>query len=261
MNNLMKRFAVLLFMVSVLSLTACGAENPAKVWDEATAKNASLTDVDMAVDMDMTMEIEGESMDMTMGMDMKMNGINSEKMLYAADTKMNMNVGGYDMDIEGSTYYADGYCYTEMMGQKIKYAMDLDTMMESVEQNNAANGLSSSDMKELKMKKDGENRILTFVCNPEAMNESMSGMMEVMESQMAMLGGMDMKTEMKEIKGECVINKDGYNTKTSMTMVFEMEIQGMICNVTANSVTELKNPGQPVEVTIPDPAEFEEMSF
>ena len=196
MKRLIKKIAVLLSLTMILALAACGGEDPAKVWDEAAAKNAALSDLDMTMSMDMTMEIESESIDIAMDMAMKMNGINTEKMLYAADTNMSMDMGDFDFDMDGSTYYADGYCYTEMMGQKMKYAMVLD-----------------------------------------------------------------IKTEMKEIKGECVINKDGYNTRTNMTMVFEMEVEGMTCSVTADTVTELKNPGQPVEVTIPDMDGYEEISY
>lgn len=261
MKRLIKKIAVLLSLTMILALAACGGEDPAKVWDEAAAKNAALSDLDMTMSMDMTMEIESESIDIAMDMAMKMNGINTEKMLYAADTNMSMDMGDFDFDMDGSTYYADGYCYTEMMGQKMKYAMDLDTMMKSVEQNNAAAGLDSASMQELTMKEDGDNRIISFVCNPKAMNESMEGIMEMMEGQLAMLGDVDIKTEMKEIKGECVINKDGYNTRTNMTMVFEMEVEGMTCSVTADTVTELKNPGQPVEVTIPDMDGYEEINY
>ncbi len=256
-----KTLLALLSFIIVLTLASCGKEDPAKVWEEAMAKNAALTDMDAAMEMNMEMEAEGEKMSIAMNLEMKMNRINTDEMCYAADTEMNMKVEDMDFDIDGSTYYVDGYCYTEMMGQKMKYAMDLDTMMKSIEQNNLASGLDTGSMKNLSMKKDGDNRILIYTADPEAMSDGIEGIMDIMNGQLAMLGGMDIQMNVKEIKGECTINQEGYMTKSVMAMSFEMEIEGMLCTVTADTITEVKNPGQPVEVTIPDLSGFKEISY
>ena len=91
-------------------------------------------------------------------MDIQMTGVNTEDMRYLATGKTSM--AGQDIDM--SMYYEGGYYYMETMGQKIKYAMDLNQLMEQVKQSTEGANMESSYMKEITAKKDGENQRLTF---------------------------------------------------------------------------------------------------
>lgn len=258
-NKLMKKTAVVMASVMLMALAACGSKTPEEVLNEAAAKTATMKDMDMTMTMDMTMAQDEQSMDMNIAMDMKASGMNTEAMLYSADASVGIAVAGMDQTIDTLTFYQDGYCYVETMGQKVKYAMDLETMMESVEQSSFATGVSAEEMQELSMTKDGDNQILTFVADPVKMNDTMQEAMGIMDSTLGATGASDIT--MKEVSGTYVVNKDGYFSSSTMKMVFEMDVEGSVMTVTGDVTMNVNNPGQSVEVTIPDTEGYEEIEM
>lgn len=98
----------------------------------------------MTYDIDMTLELAGESMDMTTSSTAKMSGMNTDDM----QINMAMNVGAQGQEMDMNVYYTDGYYYTDSMGTKIKYAMNLEQAQKEL----ASTGLQT-DMKKRISKK------------------------------------------------------------------------------------------------------------
>lgn len=240
-----KILSIVLSMMMVLSLIGCGKKVDAKaLYDEASKKVSEMSSMDMDYDMSMTMTQGEETIDMTMSMNMKMDGMNTENMQYLATGKT--SAMGQDMDMQ--MYYADGYYYMETMGQKMKYAMDIPSLMEQINQSVEGANMDSSYMKEISAKADGDNQILTFTADASKMDAYVQDVMSAMGSAANMEG---VTYTIKEVSGETVVNKDGYFTTSKIKMVMEMTVQGETMNVNMDMTGIYNNPGQPVTITAP----------
>ena len=253
-----KVLALALSVVTALSMTACGGgsakpKDPKEVYSTAVKKNAELKSMDMATKMNMKITMGEQSMDMDMEMNVKMDQINTDKMKYYAETKTTSQGESMDMTI----FYTDGYYYMDAMGQKIKYQMDLAQMMEQVEQSSMGEEIDVAWMKDLTLKEDGDNQVLTFTADPEKMD---SYVQEYMSSLGTTAGMEDMEMTIKSVTGEYVINKDGYYTAMKMTMDIDVSAQGQTMNMVMDMDATVNNPGKEVTVTIPSTDGFEEVS-
>lgn len=241
----MKRcLTLLLAAVTALSLAACGsAKDPKAIYDDASKKTSELTsmDVDSVVNMQMT---QGEKItDIKMNLNMKMAGINTESLKYLAQGTT--DIGGQNIDI--SMYYENGYYYMSSMGQKIKYAMDLDAMMKQIKQTTEGTSMDSSYMKDITAKKENGNHILSFTVDAEKMDAYVQDIMGQV--------GTDLKGvtyTIKDASGETTVGENGYFINSKINMTLEMNSQGETITMVMDTDSTYNNPGQNVEVTAPD---------
>ena len=186
-------------------------------------------------------------------MDIQMTGANTDDMKYLAVGKTTM--AGQDIDV--TMYYEGGYYYMETMGQKIKYAMDLNQLMEQVKQSTEGANMESSYMKEIKAKKDGDNQILTFTADAEKMDSYVQDIMGSMSGAIA--GAEDVAYKIKSASGEAVVNKDGYFSSMNIKMSMDMTVQGETVGVEMDTDAIYHNPGQAVTLTAPDLEGYQEI--
>lgn len=251
----MKKFlALILSAAMVLSLAACGGgKDPKVIYDEASKKTSELTDLDISTSVDMKMTQGGESIDMTTSMDIKMVEANTENMKYYATGK----TSAMGQDIDMTMYYENGYYYMEMMGQKIKYAMDLNTIMEQVKQSTEGGSVETAYMKDIKAKKDGDNQVLTFTMDASKLDQYVKDLMAGMGTMTAGMEGVTYT--IKEASGEAVVNKDGYFSAANVKMVMDMEMQGEVISVDMDTKSVYNNIGQPVEIPAMDLEGYQEV--
>ncbi|MFT4107638.1 MAG: hypothetical protein QM657_17945 [Lacrimispora sp.] len=245
-----KVLALLLTGAMALSLAGCGGQNAKKIYDDAAKKTAELDSMDVSSVIAMKMIQGEETVDISMDMDMKISGINTDSMKYQADA--NTTVMGQNQEI--SMYYEGGYYYMDAMGQKIKYAMDLDAMMEQIRQSTEGSSMDSSYLKDIQAKKAGENQNLTYTVDATKMDSYLQDIMGQMGTDAE-----GVTYNIKEASGEAVVNKDGYISKQKVKMVFEMELQGQTISMDMDVDSTYNNPGQTVEVTTPNLEGYEEV--
>lgn len=245
-----KVLALLLTGAMALSLAGCGGQNAKKIYDDAAKKTAELDSMDVSSVIAMKMAQGEETIDISMDMDMKISGINTDSMKYQADA--NTNMMGQNQEL--SMYYENGYYYMDAMGQKIKYAMDLDAMMEQIKQSTEGSSMDSSYLKDIQAKKDGENQNLTYTVDATKMDSYLQDIMSQMGTDAE-----GVTYNIKEASGEAVVNKDGYISRQKVKMVFEMELQGETISMDMDVDSTYNNPGQTVEVTTPNLEGYEEV--
>ena len=182
-----------------------------------------------------------------------MTGANTDDMKYLAAGKTTM--AGQDIDV--TMYYEGGYYYMETMGQKFKYAMDLNQLMEQVKQSTEGANMESSYMKEIKAKKDGDNQILTFTADAEKMDSYVQDIMGSMSGAIA--GAEDVAYKIKSASGEAVVNKDGSFSSMNIKMSMDMTVQGETVGVEMDTDAIYHNPGQAVTLTAPDLEGYQEI--
>lgn len=239
-----KCLTLLLAAVTVLSLAACGsAKDPKAIYDDASKKTSELTSMDVDSVVNMQMVQGGKTTDIKMNLNMKMAGINTENLKYQAQGTT--DIGEQSIDI--SMYYENGYYYMSSMGQKIKYAMDLDAMMKQIKQTTEGASMDSSYLKEITAKKENGNQILTFTVDAEKMDAYVQDIMGQMGTDLE-----GVTYTIKDASGEATVSEEGYFINSKINMSLEMNSQGETISMVMDTDSTYNNPGQDVEVTAPD---------
>lgn len=242
----MKKLTSILLSISmVLALSGCGGgADGAAIYEEANKKTQELTSLDVSYTMDMTMKQGEETMDVSSTMNMKMDAIDSPADLRIFGEGVTSSAG---QNVDTKMYYENGYYYMEAAGQKIKYTMDFEAMLEAAEQSVGAN-MDAAYMKEVKVSKNGDDQILTFTADASKMD---SYVQEVMGNMGTMAGLEGVSYTIKEVSGEATVNKDGYFSKVNITMSMDMTMGSESVSVDMHMDTVYNNIGQPVEITAP----------
>lgn len=253
MRRMRKAAAVLI--AGVLAVTAAGCArkpDPKEIYSAAVEKNNALTSIDMDVAMKMAMTVEEESMDMEVSSNTRMDQSDKEHIKFITDSSVAMD----GMNMETTVFYEDGYYYIEAMGQKMKYPMDLESLTAQIEESVGSTTLPVESLDTVEVKKDGDSQILTFTANPEKMNDYLAQVMGAM-GDVSQVSGLNMT--IKSASGQYTIGKDGYYTDMKMNMDLSMESQGASVDMILDVTGTVHNPGQPVEITLPDTADYLEI--
>ena len=255
----MKRLMTAL-LAAVMTVTKAGtalaAEDPAALLERVTQKANELDSMDCNLGVHAVMVMQDPEMDLDLSlnldmmMNMKMDQIKSGNLRYKADMAMEF-LGQTEY---ATVFYKDGYYYMDSNGEKIKYPMDLNSMIASVEQTTAAADLAPSLMKSLSVREEGENRVLSYVADPAKMNAY------VQDALKPLLGSMDVGMIIREVKGEYVINKDDYYTSMNMYMVMDMSSYGETLRIIMLLEGNFNNPGQPVNLELPSTDGYSDLS-
>ena len=150
----------------------------------------------------------------------------------------------------------NGYYYMEAMGQKMKYPMDLESLTAQIQESVGSTTLPVESLDTVEVKKDGDNQILTFTANPEKMNDYLGQVMGAM-GDVSQVSGLNMTINSAD--GEYTIGKDGYYTDMKMNLDLSMESQGASVGMILDITGTVHQPGQPVEITLPDTADYVEI--
>ena len=243
-------------MTVTMAGTALAAEDPAALLERVTQKANELDSMDCDLGVHAVMVMQDPEMDLDLSlnldmmMNMKMDQIKSGNLRYKADMAMEF-LGQTEY---ATVFYKDGYYSMDSNGEKIKYPMDLNSMIASVEQTTAAADLAPSLMKSLSVREEGENRVLSYVADPAKMNAY------VQDALKPLLGSMDVGMIIREVKGEYVINKDDYYTSMNMYMVMDMSSYGETLRIIMLLEGNLNNPGQPVNLELPSTDGYSDLS-
>lgn len=243
-------------MTVTMAGTALAAEDPAALLERVTQKANELDSMDCDLGVHAVMVMQDPEMDLDLSlnldmmMNMKMDQIKSGNLRYKADMAMEF-LGQTEY---ATVFYKDGYYYMDSNGEKIKYPMDLNSMIASVEQTTAATDLAPSLMKSLSVREEGENRVLSYVADPAKMNAY------VQDALKPLLGSMDVGMIIREVKGEYVINKDDYYTSMNMYMVMDMSSYGETLRIIMLLEGNFNNPGQPVNLELPSTDGYSDLS-
>ncbi|MFV0550486.1 MAG: DUF6612 family protein [Anaerorhabdus sp.] len=164
MNKFIK---IALTAILALTLTACGEkpmtkEEAFQYYSDALANVAKVDSYNCDVEMNYLISDGSNEIKMGIGMNLIIEGqtTNAPKAMMAMETQM------FGMDITGEIYYADGYVYTNTMGEKTKVLGSIDTLEEF--KNTAIDIKNFEDIKITK--KDGITT-LEFKMNNDQLNQ------------------------------------------------------------------------------------------
>lgn len=253
MKKSMIQAAGIFAIAAVLILGGCSGKKDAKsIYEDAVKKTAEMSSADFTSDMTISMIQDEQTIDIDMQMDSQMDGINTDNMHYVSN--MTMSAMGQNMDM--TVFYTDGYFYTELMGQRIKYAMALEEMTKQV--HSATGGtLASSMLKDIKAEKDGDFQKLTFTADPAKMDEYMQTVMGSLTNTMGSMADVEMK--ISEGSGSMTVSKEGYIAEQNIKMKLETTANGSTAKMDMDVHVVYNNPGQEITVEIPDTEGYQEV--
>lgn len=241
---------------------AAQTEEAKAVYQEMMEKSQTMNEMNAYYDMtatvtgDMFKELNMDSLDMRIEMNTRMQNLtNPSQLRFQAFSRISMPALMGQQPMEFSMYYMDGYYYMDMLGEKIKTPMPLDQAMAEVTSTSEMFENSLEDYTDLTLRTEGENRILSYTMDAGKLNEQM----------MAILGtpGMSslnqgMTVNVSNIRGEYIVNPEGYYTKANILMDMSMTMEGETLNMSIVADVGIADPGQPVDITMPNPAEYTE---
>ena len=230
------------------------------LYKEVEARNQAMTDMNAYYDFKIKasgsmMEEAGLSpMDMRLEMNIKMNHIQEPDLMhYMAYSRVTVP------DSEPVTYamyYGDGYCYMDMLGQKVKYPMAMGEMMKQATASASAFNVPEDLVGNFNLWTEGENKVIGYTINDARMNEYMQ-MILGSTGLSGMTEGLNMS--LYNMQGEYVVDPNGDCIKMRLKMDMDMTVSGQTIHMNLDGDVGIADPGQPVDVPLPNPAEYTEM--
>lgn len=263
--KLLKRIlAVALSAALLCPITAYAApsQEALALYQQVEAKSKAMTDMNAYYDFQMKMYGSGLEqnggpgvMDMRMEMNVKMNHMTDpDQMRYMAYCRATLPE---NQEMTYSMYYLGGYCYIDMLGQKVKTAMPLGEMMKQVSAATGSFNMPPDMIKDLSMWTEGENRVLGYNIDDSSMNEYLQSFMGTTG-----IGSMTNGTTMNlsNMRCEYVVNPNGDLIKMRLKMDMSMSVAGETIKVNLDGDVGFADIGQPVEIAFPNLAEYKDMS-
>ena len=236
-----------------VALGGCSQKTPEEIYQEAAEKAAEMDSMAAASDIRLTLSQGDETMDMTMSMNVEAAGLTTGELIYVADGSMDLL--GQKMDM--SYFYTDGYYYMDMMGMKMKYPMDLSDMMDQAKQLMGGTTYDLKYIQNLEAAKDGDNTVLTYTMDGEQLEQLVQELMGSMGTGSEALEGVEYT--FNSINCEMTVNPDGYNTSSKLNMDMSMTMGEETLGLVLEMVTQIENPGETIEVTVPDTEGYTEV--
>lgn len=256
----MKRLlAVVLGAALLCPMTAYAAqsEEALALYNQVQEKSAATTDMNAFYDFKIKLggsmlENAGVSLsDMRLEMNIKMNHITEPALLrYMAYCRMTDPEGS---QLTYSMYYMDGYMYMDMLGQKIKMPMAMGDIMQQSMASASAFDISADVVKDMNLWDEGENKVIGFTIDDSKMNEFIHTVL----SSTGMSGMLDgTNISIHNVSGEYVVNPNGDLIKMRLKMDMNMTMDGETITITMDGDVGIADPGQPVDVPLPNIAEY-----
>lgn len=256
--------AVLVLFILLVTVGSTQAD-PVELLNSASEKTSELSDLDMEMAVQMTITFDSEmtdmlgiagDMDINMDMNMKTSNIRTSDLMYQADLTFDMGFSDLRQSMDMRTVLADGYCYLDTMGQKIKYPMELEEMTDMLEQNTSAASMTFEGIHITSMEKDMGNTVIAYTADSDELNG-------LIAETLGLLGGDfdDIVYTINSMSGDVTIGKDGYFTRQNVSMDLVIDMLGVSFPVIADVQISYVNPGQPVEIVLPDPEGYMEVDL
>lgn len=262
--RLMKRVLAVLLGASLLCpMTAYAdqSEEAQALYQQVETSMNAMTDMNLFYDF--KVNVSGNAleeaglapMDMRMEMNIKANHLQDPQQLrFMSYSRMTIPEAG---EVVSASYYADGYVYVDSAGQKLKYPMDMGVMVEQASASAAAFSAPEDLISGMNVWDEGENKVLGYTIDGSRMNEYVNMVLGSM-GLTGMYEGFEMN--MSNISGEYVINPQGQCIKMRIKMNMDMTMDGQTIAIALDGDVGIADPGQPVDVPMPNPAEYTELS-
>lgn len=170
-----------------------------------------------------------------------------------ADIEMITSTRYLDESVEMASYYTDGYFYTDYRGEKVKYRISNEDMME--ENNLTLPDIDEDSLKESSAEIDDQgNTVITLVADSSIMKSSLDRYAgQILGAENGFFKCSDLTIVVKADDKGNIISCD-----TLISMV--LNEGGVMTEYTIDSYAEYYNTNEKIEITFPDFSEYTEIT-
>ena len=214
--------------------------------------NVNQSDMDAGLTMNMEMAMEGLTMNIGMAGDMKVKNATSEDMQYLMN--LNLNLLGQQMNM--TSFYADGYTYMDVAGQKMKVPTDYASALETSQ---TAQMMYADNMSYMQDVTAADNvrgtRSIYYTMDGTQLNDLVLQILASTDAAAPSTMNMSLGT----CKGELTQDSSGNVIQQRMLMDMSMTAEGTPVNYEIFMELNMNNPGQPVDFALPSMEGYEEV--
>lgn len=214
--------------------------------------NVNQSDMDAGLTMNMEMAMEGLTMNIGMAGDMKVKNATSENMQYLMN--LNLNLLGQQMNM--TSFYADGYTYMDVAGQKMKVPTDYASALETSQTAQMMYADNMSYMQDVTAADNvGCTRTIYYTMDGTQLNDLVLQILASTDAAAPSTMNMSLGT----CKGELTQDGSGNVIQQRMLMDMSMTAEGTPVNYEIFMELNMNNPGQPVDFALPSMEGYEEV--
>lgn len=258
MNHMKKMMPAVWGAVMAIAMTACGssAGEPAQssvtqadreeltaVWKAASEKTGALTSVALSTSMDLYVRSGKENFESSVNTEILLDEAGQEDMTCLWNTDASLNE---ELSVETVTFYTGGYYYLDLPDRRIKCVLSPEQMEEQFENMISVWKLNPDCVSEISIKEESDSRIITFVGEPEQIEEYLRRSMEYSKSPMA-----DWDMKVVKNQGEVMVNSQGYMKSQILNVELALGMNGSQTGLFMNMKLVYRWPGEPVPVELP----------
>ncbi|MBO5274582.1 MAG: hypothetical protein J6I45_08225 [Clostridia bacterium] len=246
--------AFLLTLLTAASLTSCAPKDAKSIFNDAAAKTGSLDFIHAEGDLSAKLGFGGISMELPMEMELRADNTDRENLIYHMHTKLTIPM--LTSSVEFDIYSADGYMYTDIMGEKLRApaASSLTENADDIAEAEAAineildEALTNAEIHE----EDGKKRF-TLDLPAEQIFEEFAKLNTDSESKTTLEG--------KRLKITVTVDGKGYIEQLDLDMTFSVSgletdglaaLLGSSLNFTVTGSINLVDIGEEISVNLPD---------
>lgn len=209
----------------------------------AVKKTSELNNIAVNTASGLAMSLEGMTLKMNMSFNFKAKDIDSSRLQYIADIKMNF-IGESS---KVTTFYTDGtgYQYDDDVREKFEIPLG--------EAAAAARNMTAGLLPEVRYLQDarvsggrGGSSVVTFTITQEGMKEQLRKF-----GQSSLLFSDGEINQYKENRGTIVISPDGYVVSSDISVKYDADYSGSTIGYDVKVNVNYLNPGQTVQFTLP----------
>ncbi|HIZ16212.1 MAG TPA: hypothetical protein H9675_01410 [Firmicutes bacterium] len=260
----MKHIKVLLmslvFMIALL-LSGCDVDVYQEYVD-AWEKTSQLESIGGSIEYDIGMQMNGAEISFPIKADYKMHTEDGA----ISQMLMDMSYSFLDQDIEASSYIDKEAIYIDVAGTKTKTSISTEDLSEY--ESMVINHLELTEdllkNAERTVQDDAVSVSVTFDGN--ALREQLMDMFsnsfsDAYSPGMAAVQDIDYISEISDVTMKYTINADGYITSYGLDFSMNLDMNGTQSSASVSINMTYDNPGQPVEIEVPNLDEYEDPSL
>lgn len=218
----------------------------------ASYRNTQLQDLDSKSVVSISVSMDGMSIGTVSTMASKYKDLNTESMKYLVTNDMQM----FGQSIKETGFYENGFYYLDSLGQKLKAAVDVESMTLEIQNASAAPLVDTNYITDFKITEEQGNRVITYRVDASAFASEIN-------QSMAMMGSDSAEDEVtihyRDMSGRAVVTPDGYCQSDYITMVMDLAStteEAVKITLAITMDVSYVNPGQPVDFALPSKAEY-----
>ena len=152
-----------------------------------------------------------------------------------------------------TSYYENGYAYSDSMGRKTKFSQDAASAAAYIDSLTSLMNPQQEAYSQTTLWMEGEETFLSFTVAEDQMETVAVPLLNMLQVSQ---DGRD--CAVKSVSGQYRINSDGYVTKINVEADMDMISGETVQQLSIQADIGIDQPGQPVEVVMPDPAQYQD---